>query len=390
VRQISRGDGSVWTETDIPEQLGKEYFERTVPLIRINPSTPLPPVISRKDFLAACVSFNFAPDGYYAIILRGDEVHQYMLWQSDDSAADFPVIPAQQFQLRLDESHARLKGKKFGLVGCGSLGSKVAAMLARSGAGKALLVDDDLLLPDNLVRHDLDWRDVGSHKVDAVARRLQFLNPAIETEVWKARIGGQTSAASAESILNDLGGCDVIIDATANPDVLNLLSALGTAKFKPVVWGEVFAGGIGGLVARFRPGIEPPPQYIRRAIENWFGDQNAPPVRAGRSYATGGDGRPLIADDADVSIIAAHAARFVIDLLTRDVSIFPNSVYAVGLNVGSVFTQPFDTRPIDVGPPPAQVASEMLSEDERKAEIGKIVELFIALANETPAAPQNN
>jgi hypothetical protein len=262
--------------------------------------------------------------------------------------------------------------------------------LARSGAGKALLVDDDLLLSDNLVRHDLDWRDVGVHKVDAVARRMQLVNPAIETEFWKARIGGQTSAASAESILYDLGECDVIIDATANPNVLNLLSALGTAKSKPIVWGEVFAGGIGGLVARFRPGIEPPPQYMRRAIENWFGDQNAPPVRAGRSYATGDDGPPLIADDADVSVIAGHVARFAIDLLTREASIFPNSVYAIGLGIGSVFTQPFDTRPIEVGPPPAEALQESLTEDERKAEIGKIVELFLALSNEAAAAPPSN
>lgn len=390
VRQITRGSGSVWTETDVPEQLGNEYYARPVPLIRVAPSTPLPPTTSRSAFLAASVAFNFAPDGYHAIILRGNDVHYYMLWENDDRAAKIPVVAPQPFHQRLDENHGRLKTKKFGLVGCGSLGSKIAATLARSGAGKALLVDDDLLLPDNLVRHDLDWRDVGTHKADAVARRLQLVNPTVETEVWRARIGGQTSAAAAESILNDLGGCDVIIDATANPDVLNLLSALSTAKSKPVVWGEVFAGGIGGLVARFRPGIEPPPQYMRRAIENWFADQNAPPVRAGRSYATGGDGPPLIADDADVSVIAAHVARFAIDLLTRDVSIFPNSVYAVGLGVGSVFIQPFDTRPIEVGPPPAQASQEALTEDERKAEIGKIVELFIALSNETPSAPPHN
>lgn len=390
VRQITHVTGFVWAETDIPEQLENEYYAQAVPLVRVAPSTSLPPTTSRSAFLAASLAFNFAPNGYYAIILRGDDVHFYMLWENNDSAAKIPVVPPQPFHQRLDENHGRIKTKRFGLVGCGSLGSKIAATLARSGAGKALLVDDDLLLPDNLVRHDLDWRDVGTHKADAVARRLQLVNPTVETEVWKARIGGQTSAAAAESILNDLGGCDVIIDATANPDVLNLLSALGTAKSRPVVWGEIFAGGIGGLVARFRPGIEPPPQYMRRAIENWFGDQNAPPVRADRSYAAGGDGSPLIADDADVSVIAAHVARFAIDLLTRDVTIFPNSVYAVGLGVGSVFTQPFDTRPIEVGPPPAQIPQKALTEDERKAEIGKIVELFIALSNEAPSAPPHN
>lgn len=390
VQQITLGDGSIWIESDVPEQLSDEYLSRRIPLTRIDPATPLPPTASRKDFLAASVSFDFAPDGHYAIILRGDEVHHYMLWESDDWAAEVPIIPPQPIHQRLDETHTRLKTKKFGLVGCGSLGSKIAAMLARSGTGKALLVDDDLLLADNLARHDLDWRDVGTHKVDAVARRLQLANPAIETSIWKMRIGGQTSASSAETIINMLGECDVIIDATANPNVLNLLSALGATKSKPLVWGEVFGGGIGGLIARFRPGIEPSPQYMRRAIENWFGEQNAPPVRAMRSYETGGDGPPLIADDADVSVIAAHVARLAIDLLARDSSIFPNSVYAVGLGAGSVFTQPFDTRPINVGPPPTHTVPETLGEEDRKAEIRKIVELFIALSNEAPVASTDN
>jgi hypothetical protein len=56
------------------------------------------------------------------------------------------------------------------------------------------------------------------------------------------------------------------------------------------VWAEVFGGGIGGLIARFRPGLEPQPQYMQRAIENWFGEHNATPVRVSRLYETGGEG----------------------------------------------------------------------------------------------------
>jgi sulfur-carrier protein adenylyltransferase/sulfurtransferase len=157
------------------------------------------------------------------------------------------------------------------------------------------------------------------------------------------------------------------------------------------MWAEVFGGGIGGLIARCRPEREPLPQYMRRAIENWFGERGPQPVRSTRSYETGQDGVPLIANDADVSAIAAHAARLAIDtLLGRDPSLFPNSVYAIGLGVGSVFTQPFETFPIDVGPPPPAESMKQLSPDAVAAEIAKIVELIEARTNETVAAPPDN
>jgi tRNA A37 threonylcarbamoyladenosine dehydratase len=40
-------------------------------------------------------------------------------------------------------------------------------MLARSGISNFVLVDSDIFLSENLVRNDLDWRDVGSDKVNA-------------------------------------------------------------------------------------------------------------------------------------------------------------------------------------------------------------------------------
>ena len=41
----------------------------------------------------------------------------------------------------------------------------------------------------------------------------------------------------------------------------------------------------------------------------------------------------MIADDADVSVIAAHAARMGIDLLIpREPSAYPDSVYMIGLS----------------------------------------------------------
>ncbi len=371
-----------WVDAGVPKPLVDEGREFLVALFRFNSDTPLPPTTDVPSFKEGCASFGFEAPHTYAILLRGSEIYFYLLWR-DNSIGVGSILPPQAFHPRLDGSHQVLREKSVAIIGCGSLGSKVGTMLARSGVSRFFLVDDDILLPDNFVRNDLDWRDVGSHKANALARRLSLANPATQSEVWRARLGGQESGASAETMLKLIGDCDLIFDATANPDILNLISAIANVRKKSLVWAEVFGGGIGGLIARCRPELEPSPQHMRRAIENWFGEKGAQPVRSRRSYETGLDGPPLIADDADVSAIAAHAARLAIDLLiARQPSLFPHSVYAIGLGVGSVFEQPFQTFPIETGPPLPSEATPVLTEEELGEEVARLIKLFEARANE--------
>lgn len=391
IDKLKQADGTSWIDQGIPAHLAIECMESPVTIFRIEPQHALPPTSSLLEFRAASAALGLNAEHRYAVILQGAEVHPYFFSETDNAAWEMAVVPAQLEVQRLDASHEILKGKHVALIGCGSLGSKLGVMLARSGVGRFLLVDDDILLPDNFVRNDLDWRDIGTHKAQAVARRMQLAYPTVETQAWCARLAGQQSSGSAETILKMIGDCDLVFDATANPDILNLVSAVAAFACKPVMWAEVFGGGIGGLIARCRPEREPPPQYMRHAIENWFGERAAPPVRSTRSYETGQDGVPLIADDADVSAIAAHAARLAIDtLLGRDPSLFPNSVYAIGLGVGSVFTQPFETFPIEVGQPPPAEPKAQLSSDAIAAEIAKIVELIEARTNEAVTAPTDD
>jgi hypothetical protein len=231
-------------------------------------------------------------------------------------------------------------------------------MLARSGVGGFLLVDDDLFFPDNVVRHDLDWRDVGIHKADSVARRITLVNPTAACSIRKHRLGGQESSGGIESLLKSLAACDLIIDATADAKVFNYLCAAVAISKKPMVWAEVFGGGFGGLIARHRPSKERDPASMRRAIENWCADQGKVLPRPAHRYG-GEPDAPAIADDADVTVIAGHAARMAIDLvIPRDPSIFPHSVYLIGLAEGWIFDQPFETRPIDVGPPATAEADD--------------------------------
>ena len=127
---------------------------------------------------------------------------------------------------------------------------------------------------------------------------------------------------------------------------------------------------------------------MRSIVENWCADRGQPIARPAKRY-DGGPELPAIADDADVSVIAAHAARMAIDLLIpRDPSSFPNSVYLIGLSKAWLFSQPFETYPIDVGPPEPPTLPE--NDDPKLAmeEAERILKLFEEYKNATsPSEP---
>jgi sulfur-carrier protein adenylyltransferase/sulfurtransferase len=253
---------------------------------------------------------------------------------------------------RLPESYAMLAQKKVGIVGCGSLGSKVAASLARSGVGEFVLVDDDILKPGNLLRHELDGSSLGVHKADGLEARLRALAHDVKVIARRVALGGQESSGSTASVLDQLATCDLVIDATADPQAFNFVASVARNALVPMLWAEVYAGGVGGFVARLRPKVEPPPHAARRQYMAWCRAQGVPWHGDDRDY--GGhdvEDRPLVADDADVGVIAVHASRMAVDALVRpEASAFPHPAYVIGLSAEWLFTAPFDTQPVDFVP----------------------------------------
>src|SRR5213594_2287683 len=76
----------------------------------------------------------------------------------------------------------RLSHKHLAIVGCGSGGSALASMAARSGIGRFTLVDPDALALENVGRHMLSRGDVGTLKVMGLKRMIEEMNPAAEVE----------------------------------------------------------------------------------------------------------------------------------------------------------------------------------------------------------------
>jgi len=67
------------------------------------------------------------------------------------------------------------------IIGCGSVGSSVANTLAQSGVGNLVLVDSELLGPENLSRHTLGARSVGKSKALALSEQLLKDRPQLQS-----------------------------------------------------------------------------------------------------------------------------------------------------------------------------------------------------------------
>jgi hypothetical protein len=303
----------------------------------------------------APAEFFDSASGRFVVVVTAHTARTFYSYPKDGARQ---VIPYQTVDFsddvgsRLPPDYYALRSKKVGLVGCGSLGSKIAASVARCGVGAFVLVDDDILKPGNLARHELDGAALGAHKVEALEARLLKLSPSVNVRTFRVIMGGQEAAGTTAMVLDELATCDLLIDATADAHAFNFVAAAARSGLHPMVWAEVYAGGIGGFIARVRPDMEPPPHTARRQYLAWCRDQGAPWHGDDGEYgARGVEGQPLVADDAAVAIIAAHASRLSLDTLVQpSASAFPYSAYAVGLAAAWIFTAPFDTRPIEFLP----------------------------------------
>ena len=256
------------------------------------------------------------------------------------TAADATRTPG-----RLGEELARLK---FGIVGAGSLGSKVAVSLARSGASRFVLVDGDVMLGENVCRHQGAFRDVGVMKVDVVTdliREVSTQEPAVES--FAVSVGSATNPEYHAKVFDALAGCDALIDATANPEVFGILAGLASDYRRPLLWAEVFAGGLGGLVGSARPDRDPCPRCVRAGFlavaAKW---PPAPFMRAGDDYASE-EAPTLVATDAAVGIIASALTNRIEALVAGD-DASGTQIIMLGLQRQWIFDRPFHTIPVPV------------------------------------------
>lgn len=106
-----------------------------------------------------------------------------------------------------DPQQKILKNKKVLVVGCGSLGSTVAELLAKAGIGNLGLIDGQYLEWPNISRHVLGAESIGSAKAENLAQRLQNAFPHLSS----IRAYGGQLLPSSQQVLMDW---DLVIGTT--------------------------------------------------------------------------------------------------------------------------------------------------------------------------------
>lgn len=203
---------------------------------------------------------------------------------------------------RLSGSKAAPGDTSVALVGCGSLGSKIAVHLARNGNGPFRLIDHDIFMPHNNARHALASTSL-PYKADLLAESI-------------ATMSGQKVESIRESVLDInprlLDRSGIIVDTTASLSVRNLL--MSRQGLPPVVSGCLYGRGRFGLLL-----LENESRscqlcdiwahlYYRALLDDslrgaLFSSEETS-VQIGQSCSS----RTMIVDDARISLMAATMA----------------------------------------------------------------------------------
>ena len=128
------------------------------------------------------------------------------------------------------EGLRQLQSKCVGIAGVGGVGSAAAYYLAKSGIGKLLLVDQDIVDPSNLQRvHMLSDRDLYHPKAEAIASNLQNDCKATST---KATVDTITD----RNVDRLLGEADLMFDGLDNFRTRYVLNRFAARSHTPYMF----------------------------------------------------------------------------------------------------------------------------------------------------------
>jgi len=222
-------------------------------------------------------------------------------------------------QRRLRASHALI-------VGCGALGSAVAATLCRAGVGTLTIVDRDIVEETNLQRQTLfterDARDA-TPKAEAARRRLNDIDSAVHVRAVvadlnqrnaEAILGGRLSTSPsrpAEGRREEGPPVDIILDGADNFETRYLLNDLAVRHRVPLVYAGVI--GTRGMTMNALAGAENDAPCLRCVFES------PPPSGAVETCETAGVFGPAV--QTITGIQAAEALKILLgawDDVSRD------------------------------------------------------------------------
>jgi sulfur carrier protein ThiS adenylyltransferase len=139
--------------------------------------------------------------------------------------------------MTFEEIKNRLKTKTVGIAGCGGLGSNCAVALARTGIGKIIIADFDVIVMNNLNRQYYFYNQLGYKKVHALKENIRMVNPEVQVVPYDLKL-------TPAEIVNIFKDCDVIVEAFDLADMKQMIIETVQVEMpgKPLVVGLGMAG----------------------------------------------------------------------------------------------------------------------------------------------------
>ena len=133
--------------------------------------------------------------------------------------------------------HDVVRRARVGIAGLGGLGSAVAVALTRTGIGRLVLADFDVVETSNLNRQQYFVDQIGQLKTDALRENLERINPCVALETHACRL-------DADNVAQVFADVDVLVEAFDNPAAKAMLVEASTAAFphRPIVMASGMAG----------------------------------------------------------------------------------------------------------------------------------------------------
>ena len=119
--------------------------------------------------------------------------------------------------------HSERGTTRFLAIGQGALGSQIFANLAKQGYGQWTLLDEDYLLPHNLVRHAVMGRSIGRAKATEMARQINAMYPSAPLARGIV-VNLLFPGPQAEAVSQSLDDAEIILDMSASVAVSRYLA----------------------------------------------------------------------------------------------------------------------------------------------------------------------
>lgn len=219
--------------------------------------------------------------------------------------------------------HQEVLNKKITIIGLGSVGSRVFLDLARAGFNNFYIIDNDVMLPYNTLRHELTDTNVGEYKVYELKNKvINEINKNANIVTSTLNMVGQESTIATDQFLRNCASSDLIIDCTANDNLLMLLNDLSLDNNIPIISGTVIPGGLGNVIL-IKKSEDCSIESVLQSYYEWT-SKNSIFAKQDADYSATIENQRFVATMSDCSIAAGLIGKTAIKLLIGDTSDLSN------------------------------------------------------------------